>query len=145
MVNAIEDDGPILGDGPADIVVLAMQQVHAGYKKRWGRMASEEEMRLLLEFCGWFRAGAAPPNGGDDDPEVDPDVCAGCSAPTPPQDKYCVACDDNARCWDCGRDMGAGFAGRCDVCEDINREMADDAAGNPGLDEVNAAEAWDGR
>jgi hypothetical protein len=57
VVNAIEDDGPILGDSPADSVTIALQQVYAAYAERWGRAPTKEELRLLLVFCGWVDGG----------------------------------------------------------------------------------------
>ena len=61
LANAMEDEGPLLGDMPADSMDRAIEEIIIEYKHVWGRLPTMEEMDLLWKFCtGCWRKEGLP-------------------------------------------------------------------------------------
>jgi hypothetical protein len=55
LVNAVpgEESATELynGDGPADIMGLALEVINKAYQEAWGRPATKEELTAVFNFC----------------------------------------------------------------------------------------------
>ncbi|MBT7082273.1 MAG: hypothetical protein HN929_12560 [Chloroflexi bacterium] len=61
LINAFDDDGPIGGDGPADIMDRAIDDIRMAFRGTWDRDPTLEELDLAWQFStGFWRKEGRP-------------------------------------------------------------------------------------